>query len=60
MSVTGAAGPFDWDQERYDEFRRKFAQLQGEGEIDPDLTRSDALRAILEDWLEDPDPTVMK
>jgi len=50
---------FKWDEDTYEEFRQAFVQLQAQGEIPTDMTRSEAIRAILEDWMENPDAEIL-
>ena len=50
---------FDWEQEKYDEFRRTIAQLQAAGDLDTDTNRSEVIRAILENWVDDPDTDIV-
>lgn len=48
---------FKWEKDEYDEFRRTLSRLKAEGELDPGVTRSEAMRKILENWAENPDPS---
>ncbi|WP_435332859.1 hypothetical protein [Haloarchaeobius sp. TZWWS8] len=49
---------FKWDEEEYEDFKQAIIQLQANGDLDSDVTRSEVIRAILEDWKEDPSPQV--
>lgn len=46
---------FKWESEAFEEFQRSIAQVKAEGEIDPSMNRSEAIRRILENWAENPD-----
>ncbi|MFB6103339.1 MAG: hypothetical protein ABEJ73_12355 [Haloplanus sp.] len=50
---------FWWDEEKYDSFKLALSRLKAEEEIDQDTTNSEAIRAVLEEWLENPDPSTL-
>jgi len=50
---------FKWEEETYEDFKQTFVQMQADGEIPNDMTRSELIREILEDWMENPDSAVL-
>lgn len=51
---------FRWDDDKRNQFVTTLRKLQAEGDIDPNLNKSEAIRAVLEHWAENPDPDVIE
>jgi ATP-dependent Clp protease ATP-binding subunit ClpA len=51
---------FKWNEEEYEDFRKALAQLQADGKVDPAVNRSEAIRRLLENWSDDPDPELLQ
>jgi len=49
---------FRWDGEKQKKFSRAVSRLEAEGEIDS-TADSEVIRAVLEEWMNDPDPSVL-
>jgi len=49
-----------WDPDDQDEFMAAVRRLQAEGEIPTDIERSEAMRRLLNNWAENPDPKLLE
>lgn len=58
-SQTGGVS-FDWDREEKEKLDRTIASLKGDGRLPTDANRSDVLRALARDWMQEPDPSVLE
>lgn len=60
MSSQAGGVSFQFHPDRRERLDRVIAGLKAEGEIPSDATRSDVLRALAEDFTDDPDPNVLE
>lgn len=51
---------FRWDPEDEDRFIEALEQLQDQGEVTDAIGRSDAMRLVLNNFSEDPDPSMLR
>jgi endo-1,4-beta-mannosidase len=44
---------FRWEKEKIDELDDKILEMKYEGDLDRDTTRSDIIKEVMENWLEE-------